>query len=417
MGVIRPTAVARVRPGAYWCILIGRYASVESATARLRLDSTARTLPEMKRRDFLRRTALLAAAPGLLPFAPSRGTARPVPKRILILGGTGFIGPYQVRYAVERGHRVTVFNRGRTPADLPENVIELVGDRNGNLEALHAGEWDVVIDNPTTLPVWVRDAATILRERARHYIFISTISVYADTSRPGMDESSPLAEYQGADPLSETQASFEAKLAELYGPLKAASEREAERWFPGRTTVIRPGLIVGPGDSSDRFTYWPVRMARGGEVLAPGEPTDPIQVIDARDLAEWTIRMAEEEVAGTFHATGQPLGIGAALEAMRPLAERPVSLTFVPADFLLEQGVRPWSDMPVWVPPHGDSAGFAQLDVSRATARGLTFRPLAATARDTLAWFRTLPGERQAALRAGISAEREAELLRGWKER
>ena len=359
----------------------------------------------------------MAAAPGLMAFVPGAPYLSREPKRILILGGTGFIGPYQVRYAVERGHHVTVFNRGRTPAELPAGVEELVGDRNGDLDALRDREWDVVIDNPTTLPVWVRDAAMILRERARQYIFISTISVYADTSRPGMDESGPLAEYRGADPLAETQESFEQNLPELYGPLKAASEREAERWFPGRTTVVRPGLIVGPGDPTDRFTYWPVRMARGGEVLAPGEPTDPIQVIDARDLAEWTIRLAEEEVVGTFHATGRPTGVGEALEAMRPLAERPVSLTFVPADFLLERGVRPWSDMPVWVPPRGDSAGFAQLDVSRATSHGLTFRPLAATARDTLAWFRTLPAERQAALRAGISPEREGELLRGWEER
>lgn len=368
----------------------------------------------MNRRDFISRTALLAAAPGLLPFVFRGPAGARAPRRILILGGTGFIGPYQVRYAVERGHRVTVFNRGRTPATLPTGVEELVGDRNGDLDALRGGEWDVVIDNPTTLPVWVRDAAAILRERARRYIFISTISVYADASRPGMDESGPLAEYRGADPLSETEESFQRNLPQLYGPLKAASEREAERWFPGRTTIIRPGLIVGPGDPTDRFTYWPVRMARGGEVLAPGEPTDPIQVIDVRDLAEWTIRMAEEEVAGQFHATGRPTPLGAALDAMRPLAERPVSVTFVPADFLLERGVRPWSDMPVWVPPRGDSEGFAQLDVSRALSRGLTLRPIGDTARDTLAWFRTLPAERQGALRAGISAEREAELLGEW---
>src|SRR5690606_12869657 len=177
----------------------------------------------------------------------------------------------------------------------------------------------------------------------------------------------------------------------LYGPLKAESEREAERGFPGRTTVIRPGLIVGPGDPTDRFTYWPVRIAPGGEVLAPGTPADPVQVIDARDLAQWTVRMAEQQAFGIYNATSTPMAIGAMLEAMLPLATGPASLSFVDADFLDAQGVQPWSHMPAWVPPVGEYAGFSRLDVSRAIQRGLTFRPIARTAADTLAWFRTLP--------------------------
>jgi 2'-hydroxyisoflavone reductase len=371
----------------------------------------------MRRREFLR----AAAAAGAFPFQSVGRSSPPVqqvaPLRLLVLGGTGFIGPHQVRYAVQRGHRVTVFNRGRSAARLPAEVEHLTGDRNGDLESLRGRSWDAVVDNPTTLPVWVRDIGALLHERAEHYVFISTISVYADTLRPGMDESAPLARYEGADPMAETIESFSRNLGALYGPLKALSEREAERWFPGRTTVIRPGLIVGPGDPSDRFTYWPVRISRGGEVLAPGTPLDPVQVIDARDLAEWTIRMVERRAFGTYNATSQPREIGSVLEGMMPLAERPARLTFVDQDFLREQGVQPWSDMPIWVPPSGDSAGFSRLSVARALEQGLTFRPVPATAADTLSWFRTLPSERQAQLRAGVTAEREAEVLREWHAR
>jgi 2'-hydroxyisoflavone reductase len=379
------------------------------------------------RRDFLRTAAVTGGALGLygLGAAPllaqtdltGRRLSRD-PLRILVLGGTGFIGPYQVRYAVDRGHQVTVFNRGRRQAGLPDSVEHLQGDRNDDLTALRGREWDVVIDNPTTLPFWVRDAASLLRDQAEHYIFISTISVYGDTSQPGMDETTQLARYQGADPMAETMQTLQQNVGALYGPLKALSEQEAERWFPGRTTVIRPGLIVGPGDPTDRYTYWPVRMARGGEVLAPGTPADPVQIIDARDLSEWTIRMAERRVAGIFNATGpaSEMGIGEMLDGMRPLASGPVEPTFVPADFLAEQNVRPWADMPTWVPPVGSSAGFARVSIQRALREGLTFRPSPQTARDTLEWHRTRPAEQQAQLRAGLSAEREAEVLRAWRE-
>jgi 2'-hydroxyisoflavone reductase len=370
----------------------------------------------MQRREFVRGAAMLGMIPLLGLQKPPQSRASGA-LRILILGGTGFIGPYQVRYAVERGHRVSVFNRGRSQADLPPSVEHLFGDRNDDLEALRGRSWDVVIDNPTTLPVWVRDAASLLRDAVQHYVFISTISVYEDTSMPGLDESAPLARYLGGDPLDESMEGFASDVARLYGPLKAASEREAERWFPGRTTIIRPGLIVGPGDPSDRFTYWPVRISRGGEILAPGTPADPVQVIDARDLAEWTIRMVERKAFGTFNATSQPMPIGEMLGAMLPLADSSARLTFVDAAFLEQSGVQAWSDMPTWVPPTGDTAGFSQLSVERAVGQGLTFRPVAETAADTLAWFRTLPLGRQAQLRAGITAEREAEVLRTWHAR
>jgi 2'-hydroxyisoflavone reductase len=258
----------------------------------------------ISRRTFLKLSAMVSGTAGLGLMrgvsAFSAGTAATgraaKSLRILILGGTGFTGPFQVSYALSRGHQVTVFNRGRThPGELPKQAEQLIGDRNGKLDALKGRTWDVVIDNPTTLPVWVRDAAQILKGNVDRYVFISTISVYADTSKLGMDETAPLAKYNGADPLKETNATMRANNFALYGPLKAVSEAEAEKWFPGKTLIVRPGYIVGPGDESDRFTYWPVRVERGGEVLAPGTPADPIQIIDARDLAEWTIRMVSKE--------------------------------------------------------------------------------------------------------------------------
>jgi 2'-hydroxyisoflavone reductase len=402
------------------------------------------------RRDFLRVTTAAtgaAALGGLLPQSLTAALRSPaasgrVPQpaeralRLLILGGTGFTGPWQLEYALARGHHITVFNRGRRP-DLPAGVEQLIGDRNApdGMDALKAAvnggsRWDVVIDNPTTLPFWVRDAGEVLRDATEQYIFISTISVYADTSRVGMDEDTALAEYRGADALAETMQTMQASQGALYGPLKAASEREAERWFPGRTTIIRPGLIVGPGDMTGRFTYWPVRIARGGEVLAPGTGHDPVQFIDARDLAEWTIRMAEQRVFGSFNATG-PAGRMSVAEMLGGIraafaGTTPTRLTWVPVEFMQAQRIRGWSDMPVWVPPSPDNAGFSAVSVQRALDRGLTYRPLADTARDTVAWFRSLPtqpfyqelsAEVQARLGGVFTEERERAALEAWHAR
>lgn len=381
------------------------------------------------RRTFLKLSALAGGGigfgiiPGTSDFLAAGNTAaasmgRAVkPLRILILGGTGFTGPFQVSYALSRGHKVTVFNRGKThPGELSKEAEQLIGDRNGQLDALKGRQWDVVIDIPTTLPVWVRDAAQILKGNVDRYVFISTISVYSDNSKPGMDESGPLAKYQGADAMKETQATLLASRYGLYGPLKVLSEQEAEKWFPGKALIIRPGLIVGPGDESDRFTYWPVRLDRGGEVLAPGAPTDPVQFIDARDLAEWTIRMVEQGANGIFNATGprSKLGIGDMLDGIKKATTSESRFTWVDADFLTEQKVRAWSDMPVWVPPRGGSAGFADISISRALAKGLTFRPIPDTAKATLEWFRKQPADRQAKLKSGLTPERETEVLAAW---
>jgi 2'-hydroxyisoflavone reductase len=336
--------------------------------------------------------------------------------RILILGGTGFTGPHQVRYALSRGHQITLFNRGRQPHEWPGAVEELIGDRNtGDLKALEGREWDVCIDNPTTLPFWVRDAGRVLHGKIKHYLFISTISVYADNLKPA-EESAPVAGYTGKDAMAETIESLRAN-GELYGPLKALSEKEAQLQFPGKATIIRPGLIVGPGDETDRFTYWPVRLARGGEVLAPGDGSDPVQIIDARDLAEWTIRMAEAHRFGTFNATGpeRPLPMRAMLTGIAAAIHADPQLLWVPTDFLESEKVEAWSDMPVWVPARGDSAGFAKRSIRKALAAGLTFRPLATTAADTLAWFKQQPAERQAKLKAGLTPAREGEVLAKWK--
>jgi 2'-hydroxyisoflavone reductase len=337
--------------------------------------------------------------------------------RILILGGTGFTGPFQIQYALKRGHKITTFNRGKThPGETPEGVEQLIGDRNGQLDALKNRQWDVVIDNPTSAPVWVRDAAQILKGNVDRYVFISTISVYADTSKPGTDESAPLAKYTGPDAMKESRESIIASKFALYGPLKALSEQEAEKWFPKKTLIIRPGLIVGPRDETDRFTYWPMRVDRGGEVLAPGAPSDPVQFIDGRDLAEWTIRMVENGETGIYNATGpvKQLGIGDMLETVKSALSSSAKFTWVNADFLEAQKVAPWSDMPVWIPPRGEEAGGNQISNKRALDKGLTFRPLAETARDTLAWFKTLPQDRQSHLKAGLAPEREAEVLAAW---
>jgi 2'-hydroxyisoflavone reductase len=373
------------------------------------------------RRNFIKVSAVAGGAIGLgLGPAISAEEKATKPLRILILGGTGFTGPFQVRYALERGHKITVFNRGKThPGELPKEVEQLIGDRNGQLDALKNRQWDVAIDNPTSAPVWVRDVAQILKGNVDRYVFISTISVYADTSKAGTEESAPLAKYNGSDAMKESRESIIASKYALYGPLKALSEQEAEKWFPKQTLIVRPGLIVGPRDETDRFTYWPVRIDRGGEVLAPGDPSDPVQFIDGRDLAEWVIRLAEQRQTGVYNATGpdKTLGVGAMLEGIKAANKSKANFTWVNTDFLEAQKVAPWSDMPVWVPPRGEEGGMGRISIQRALAKGLTFRPLAETARDTLAWFKSQSAERQAKLKAGLSSEREAEVLAAWHKK
>ena len=346
------------------------------------------------------------------------GTRARKPLNILILGGTGFTGPEQVEYAIARGHRVTLFNRNKTRPDFFKGKVEqLLGDLNDDVSALKGQKFDVVIDNPTTFPAWVRNAAQHLKGNTGHYIFISTISVYSDNSHPGADET------DGTTPLPadlDPYTLVKENAGKFYGALKTFSKQEVARHYPVHT-VIRPGLIVGPLDRSDRFTYWPARIDRGGEVMAPGTPSDPVQFVDSRDLAEWTIRVAENKVLGTFNATSPPMPIAEMLYGIKAVTTAGAQFTFVSAEFLATQQVRGWRHMPVWLPPSGATAGFLRRNSAKAIANGLTFRPLAVTARETLEWNRTRPEAELKALAdgavAGIPAAKEATVLAAWKEK
>ncbi len=372
------------------------------------------------RRSFLERLgltggALVLAGSAEWACAPSeegdRGTgqvAAPAPLRVLILGGTGFIGPHQVEYALSRGHTVTLFNRGRTNTHLFPGVERLVGDRNGDLAALEGREWDVVLDNSGYEPEQVRATAELLAPNSRRYLFVSTQSVYSDRSIIDQDERGAVG-MRGV-PSEEWDG---------YGPLKALSEAQAREVLGDRLTVVRPAVIVGPGDRSDRFTYWVVRVDRGGEVMAPGDPADPVQFIDVRDVTEFMLHLVERDVAGTFNATGpaDPLGFGEMLGTMKRVSGSDADFTWVARTFMEEQGVRAFADMPMWQNPTGRTAGFMRMSAEAAKAAGLVYRPLEQTVADTLAWCRTEPPERWEQMRAGITAEREAELLRAWHGR
>jgi 2'-hydroxyisoflavone reductase len=377
------------------------------------------------RRDLLKFSALAAAAAATttLPssatkIAPSAVGRAGKPLRILILGGTGFTGPFQVNYALARGHQVTLFNRGKKPSpEWPGDVEQLHGDRDtGDLKSLEGRKWDVCIDNPTSLPVWVRDAGKVLKGNVGHYLFISTISVYADGSKPGIAEDAALAPYAGKDAMAETQVTLRADIEHLYGALKALSEAEAHKQFGKRVTIVRPGYIVGPRDETDRFTYWPHRVAQGGEMLVPGDGRDPVQIIDGRDLGEWMIRLAEVGTYGTFNAVGPDysLSTDAMLYGCQAVTGGPVKFTHVTPEFVDEQKL----DLPIWVPSADNPfAGYGQVSNARAIAAGLTFRPLATTVADLLAWFHGLPADRQAKLRAGITREQETAALKAWHAR
>ncbi len=332
--------------------------------------------------------------------------------RILVLGGTAFLGPAIVDNALERGHEVTLFNRGKTNPHLYPDLEKIVGDRTVSHDALKGRKWDVVIDTCGYYPRVVREAAAVLAGNIDQYIFISSISVYADFSRKGLNEESPVGTIE--DEATETVT------GETYGPLKALCEQAAEQAFPGSTCNIRPGLIVGPRDRSDRFTYWPVRIARGGEVLVPDSPQTVTQIIDVRDLGEFVVRCAERKTCGVYNCTSPAgdLTMGEIFETCRKVSGSNASFVYADGDWLAAQGVQPWSDMPVWIPLEGPDAGQPFTDVSRALAAGLVFRPLSETVRGTLDWWATVPSERKGRpLRAGLTAEREAELLELWRAR
>ncbi len=355
----------------------------------------------MNRREALQATAamVLASLAGRVAF----GAAKPM--RILILGGTGFIGPHLVEACRKRGHTLTLFNRGKRNASLFPEIETRLGDRNGQLDSLKEGEWDVAIDNSGYVPRHVRLSAELLEPRVRRYMFVSSISAYADLASPGIDEDYPTAKL--SDP------SVEEINGETYGGLKALCEQAVENIYGKRATIIRPTYIVGPGDPTDRFTYWPVRVARGGKMLAPGTPTDPVQFIDARDLADFMTRCAEEGIAGRFNACNRPreVSIGALLDTAKKVSKSDAQFLWANEEFLAVNKALESGEIPIWPPTEGPYAGAALVNPARAIAAGLRFTTTEKTVADTLAWHKTRPAEQQQKLRAGLSPEREAELL------
>jgi 2'-hydroxyisoflavone reductase len=388
------------------------------------------------RREFLAGTAVAGLGLGLggLPAGEERGAGRwygapraelpwgnqevqraEKPLRILILGGTAFLGPAEVEYALARGHTVTLFNRGRTNPHLFPEVEKLQGDRAVlDYSALEGREWDAVIDNSANVAKWVQDATVVLKGRAARYLFVSSISAHKDNSIIGQTEDGPVFTREEYDEVIASGAG----MAEAFGPNKAQAERDTFAAFGDGGIVVRPGLIVGPGDRSHRFTYWPVRIDRGGEVLAPGDGTDFAQIVDVRDLGSFLVKLVEDAASGTFLATGPeaPLTMAGMLYGIRAITSANVSFTWVHADFLQEHEVGAWMEMPVWVYPSEETRGFSAYDCSKAIAAGLSFRPLADTARDTLNWWKSLPEDQQA-MRTGIDPEKEAGILAEWHAR
>lgn len=359
------------------------------------------------RREFVRDAA--AAAIATAAFGTRTVYAGTDPKKtLLILGGTRFLGPELVGAAKASGWTITLFNRGKTNPGLFPDLEKLQGDRNGDLRSLEGRAFDAVIDTSGYFPRQVRDSAALLGKSARQYVFVSSISVFSDLSKPGVDETGKVATLK--DPAVEKVTE------ETYGGLKALCEKAAEAAMSGRVTNVRPGLIVGPNDGTDRFTYWPVRVARGGEVLAPNRPADPVQLIDVRDLAAWIVKTIDTRTVGVFNATSNPVKVGDLLDACKASSGGDARFTWVDAAFLKAQKVEEWSDLPVWTSPEGSDAGAGQVSNARAVAKGLAFRPLAATAKDTLDWWKTLPKERTAKPKAGLSPERETAALEAWHE-
>ena len=372
------------------------------------------------RREFLRGAGALAG--GMMLHSAIGATGRDdiarsndiVPLNILILGGTTFIGPPLIQRLVAHGHKVTTFTRGRHEADLPENVERLIGDRDakgadgklaGNYESLKGKTWDVVIDDSANTPAWVRESTSLLKTATKLYLFVSSTGVFYPYRTTNIDESTRVL-------MSMTE-----KDADAFGVAKSQAEQITRDVFGDKAIVVRPTYIVGPGDISDRFTYWPVRLARGGEILAPGKQTDPAQFIDVRDLADFMVKLVEDKRGGTYNVAGpeQSLTFGQFLhEACNAVAPN-AQLTWIDDyDFLVAQKLD--FECP-WGLPRGNDLGQMSINNRRAVHAGLKFRPIGETVKDTLAWWQSLPLERREKNRFVRKPEREAEILAAWKAR
>lgn len=328
---------------------------------------------------------------------------------ILIIGGTIFLGRHIVDVAIRRGHTPTIFHRGKHNPHLFPDVEKLYGDRRSNVTALRGRVWDAVIDTCGYIQQDIRTVGATLKDATEHYTYVSSISVYNDMSPRSIAEDASVGVLENPDTEEIT--------GETYGPLKALCERTAEEYFPGKTCVVRPGLIVGPDDFTNRFAYWPRRVARGGDMLAPGNPDQPVQFIDVRDLAEWIVLMTEQRTTGIFNATGpeHQLTMEQFLETCRTALNPQTRPVWMDDTFLLERGVAPFTELPLWVP--ADSAGIHMVDCSRAIDAGLRFRPAEEIIRDTWAWDQANAEVAARSPHQPLTAEREAELLREWEQR
>ena len=359
------------------------------------------------RREFLVSTAgsaLLAGLSAACARAIGGTSTPPRTLNLLVLGGTGFIGPHLVRHAVSRGHKVTIFTRGRREAELPAQVERLIGDRNGQLGALVGRKWDAVIDDSATNPDWVRQSTELLKGNVGDYLFTSSTGVYYPYLERGIDESKPVL-YEAADPKDGSAS---------YGVSKAKCERLVQEAFAERAFISRPTYIVGPGDTTDRFPYWPVRLAKGGEVLAPGKRDDPMQLIDVRDLAEFMITLLESGKGGIYNGAGpkSPLGAWTFYDEAVKAIDAKVTLTRIEDhEFLKTHNIEysiPWAIL------EGNNYGMMSIRNDKAIAAGLRFRSIATTVRDTLAWWPTVPEARRLAPRFSITPELEAKALADW---
>jgi 2'-hydroxyisoflavone reductase len=374
------------------------------------------------RRNFLQYSltaaSMLALGPEALAGSSKKAPAAAKTKlKLLVLGGTSFLGPAFVNAALARGHTVTLFNRGKTRPQLFPDVEKLQGDRDPKkgegLKALEGRKWDAVLDTSGYYPRMVKASAELLAPNVQQYVYISSLSAYANNDVPNEDESGPTAKL--ADPTVETMG----KNFENFGGLKRLCEEAVETAMPDRATLIRPGYIVGPDDPSDRFTYWPVRYSQGGEMLVPGSPEDPLQIIDVRDLGEWLVRVVENKLTGIYNATGpeKPWNMGGLIAACKAATgNKETKPIWVPSEFLARNGEDGEGEIPIWAPPVGKTKGFHLRSIDKALKAGLKFRPGTVTVKDTLAYFRSLPEERRNKPRAGLTAEREKALLSLWAQ-
>jgi len=358
------------------------------------------------RRDILKAGAGILAGASLARVS----AAQTQPKTLLILGGTGFIGPHLTDVALQRGWKVTHFNRGKRDPDGVAGIETLHGDRKGQLDALKGRKWDAVIDNTGYIPKFCKMSSDLLALNVGFALFVSSMSAYASFAKAN-DETSATGEL--LDPEGEQVT------GETYGPMKAACERFTMDAFKDRSCVVRPGYIVGPKDTNDRFPFWPMRYSRGGEMLIPGEATDPIQIIDCRDMVAWMMTLVEKRTNGIYNAIS-PVGMFTMSDLVdgcrRTLPKVETKITHVPEEFLAQHWTKDELDVPPWAPMKGAEPGFSLTNGERATKTGLKIRPIHESVRDTYEWFRTLPAERQENLKAGIKPDREVLALQKWHE-